>query len=93
MGKFNKKEYDKQFIKDNYDQIRLSVRKESKVEFAAYCTKIGVKPTPYITKLINDDAIRRGYPPIFGVSAGDNSTNKTDTMPYNNNVHNDNNID
>lgn len=73
MGKFNKKEYDKQFIKDNYDQIRLSVRKESKVEFTAYCAKIGVKPTPYITKLINDDAIRRGYNPIFGAQSKNNA--------------------
>lgn len=65
MSDFNKREYDKQYIKNNYEQIRLSVRKEDKASFDAFCTKIGVKPTQYITNLINADAIARGYDPIF----------------------------
>ena len=72
MGEFNKKEYDILYNSKHRDRMTLGMRKEEKQAFTSYCTKIGVKPTPYITKLINDDAIKRGYKPIFGSTTDGN---------------------
>ena len=65
MGDFNKKEYDVEFLRKHYARIALSVRKEQKAAFDAYCTKIGVKPTAYILDLVNADAAARGEEPPF----------------------------
>ena len=40
--------------------------------FNEYCTNIDVNRSAYIKKLINEDAIKRGYKPIFGSTTDGN---------------------
>lgn len=40
--------------------------------FNEYCTNIDVNRSAYVKKLINDDAIKRGYKPIFGSTTDGN---------------------
>lgn len=40
--------------------------------FNEYCTNINVNRSAYVKKLINEDAIKRGYKPIFGSTMDSN---------------------
>ena len=72
MGEFCKKEYDKQYNKVNRSMIRVNVSNDEKAAFEAYCADIGVVPSTYLKRLINEDAARRGMPLIFkGACAGE----------------------
>lgn len=62
---FDKLEYNRQYVKDNRDQIRLSVSKTDKEAFDRMIADIGVKQTPYIIALVNADAKARGLEPPF----------------------------
>lgn len=65
MGDFNKNKYNKQYIKDNMKQIKLSVKLEEYDAFIAHCTNIGINRSAYLKKLVNEDAIKRGMPLVF----------------------------
>ena len=65
MGEFCKKEYDKQYNKNNRSMIRVNVSNDEKAAFEEYCAKIGVVPSTYLKRLINEDAIRNGLELIF----------------------------
>lgn len=41
--------------------------------FNEYCTNIDVNRSAYVKKLINEDAIKRGYKPIFGSTMDSNN--------------------
>ena len=62
---FDKLEYGRKYVKDNRDQIRISVSKIEKEAFDDMVECIGVLQTPYIKALVNDDAKRRGMTPPF----------------------------
>ena len=40
--------------------------------FNEYCTNINVNRSAYVKKLINEDATKRGYKPIFGSTRDSN---------------------
>lgn len=40
--------------------------------FNEYCTNINVNRSAYLKKLINEDATKRGYKPIFGSTMDSN---------------------
>lgn len=65
MGDFSKKEYDKQYNKNHRSMIRVNVSNEEKAAFEKYCSEIGVVPSTYLKRLINEDAVRRGMEPLF----------------------------
>lgn len=53
---FNKKKYDQQFTKDNYDRIPLNVKKGEKAKIAEYAKQKGYNSiTEYIKELIRRD--------------------------------------
>lgn len=43
VNRFNKTEYDNNYIKNNYDQVRFLVNKGKKEELKAHCNKFGYK--------------------------------------------------
>lgn len=54
--KFDKKKYDQQFTKDNYDRIPLNVKKGEKAKIAEYAKQKGYNSiTEYIKELIRRD--------------------------------------
>ena len=65
MGEFCKKEYDKQYNKNHRTMIRVNVSNAEKAAFEEYCTALGVVPSTYLKRLINEDAVRNGMEPIF----------------------------
>ena len=53
---FNKKKYDQQFQKENYDRIALNVKKGDKAVIAEYAKKMGYNSiTDYIKHVIYKD--------------------------------------
>ena len=67
MGDFNKSEYDKLYNKNNRTMIRVNVSNDEKAAFDAYCTKIDVVSSAYLKNLINEDATKRGFEPLFSI--------------------------
>ena len=65
MGEFCKKEYDKQYNKDKRSMIRINVSNDEKAAFETYCEALGVVPSTYLKRLINEDAKRHGMEAIF----------------------------
>ncbi len=53
---FNKRKYDQQFTKDNYDRIPLNVKKGERAKIAEYAKSKGFNSTTeYIKDLIKRD--------------------------------------
>lgn len=58
---FDKKKYDQQFIKENYDRIPLNVKKGEKAKIAEYAKSKGFNSiTEYIKDLIRRDMNESG---------------------------------
>lgn len=56
---FDKRKYDQQFQKDNYDRIALNVKKGDKEKMSIYAKKKGFNSlTDYIKSLIYEDMNR-----------------------------------
>lgn len=66
MSNFDKKEYDRIYIKNNIKKVELAMSKEEYETFCEYCTKIGMQKATYLKMLVDNDAISRGYNAIFG---------------------------
>lgn len=58
-NKFNKVKYDNNYIKNNYDQVRFTVKKGKKEELKIHCTKFGYKSVnDFITQAVNEKIAR-----------------------------------
>lgn len=66
MSNFDKKEYDRIYIKNNIKKVELAMSKEEYETFSEYCTKIGMQKAIYLKMLVDNDAISRGCTAIFG---------------------------
>lgn len=66
MSNFDKKEYDRIYIKNNIKKVELAMSKEEYETFSEYCTKINMQKATYLKMLVDNDAISRGYNAIFG---------------------------
>lgn len=55
MGKFNKIEYNNQFIASAYDRINLTVPKGDKERIRAHAESMGKSVNKYINDLIAED--------------------------------------
>lgn len=54
-NKFNKVKYDNDYIKNNYDQVRFTVKKGKKEELKIHCSKFGYKSmNDFINKAVNE---------------------------------------
>lgn len=54
-NKFNKVKYDNDYIKNNYDQVRFTVKKGKKEELKVHCIKFGYKSlNDFINKAVNE---------------------------------------
>ena len=54
-NKFNKVKYDNDYIKNNYDQVRFTVKKGKKEELKEHCNKFGYKSlNDFITQSVNE---------------------------------------
>lgn len=54
-NKFNKVKYDNDYIKNNYDQVRFTVKKGKKEELKTHCSKFGYKSVnDFINKAVNE---------------------------------------
>lgn len=66
MSNFDKKEYDRIYIKNNIKKVELAMSKDEYESFCAYCDKINMQKATYLKILVDNDAISRGYTAIFG---------------------------
>ena len=66
MSNFDKKEYDRIYIKNNIKKAELAMSKEEYETFSEYWTKIGMQKATYLKMLVDNDAISKGYNAIFG---------------------------
>lgn len=58
-NKFNKVKYDNNYIKNNYDQVRFTVKKGKKEELKVHCIKFGYKSlNDFINKAVNEKIAR-----------------------------------
>lgn len=58
-NKFNKVKYDNDYIKNNYDQVRFTVKKGKKEELKIHCSKFGYKSlNNFINQAINEKIAR-----------------------------------
>lgn len=58
-NKFNKVKYDNDYIKNNYDQVRFTVKKGKKEELKAHCSKYGYKSVnDFIKQAVNEKIAR-----------------------------------
>lgn len=58
-NKFNKVKYDNDYIKNNYDQVRFTVKKGKKEELKIHCSKFGYKSlNDFINKAVNEKMAR-----------------------------------
>lgn len=58
-NKFNKVKYDNDYIKNNYDQVRFTVKKGKKEELKIHCSKYGYKSVnDFITQAVNEKIAR-----------------------------------
>lgn len=58
-NKFNKVKYDNDYIKNNYDQVRFTVKKGKKEELKVHCIKFGYKSlNDFINKAVNEKIAR-----------------------------------
>ena len=58
-NKFNKVKYDNNYIKNNYDQVRFTVKKGKKEELKEHCSKFGYKSVnDFITQAVNEKIAR-----------------------------------
>ena len=58
-NKFNKVKYDNDYIKNNYDQVRFTVKKGKKEELKVHCSKFGYKSlNDFITQAVNEKIAR-----------------------------------
>lgn len=58
-NKFNKVKYDNDYIKNNYDQVRFTVKKGKKEELKIHCSKFGYKSlNDFINKAVNEKIAR-----------------------------------
>lgn len=54
-NKFNKVKYDNDYIKNNYDQVRFTVKKGKKEELKIHCSKFGYKSlNDFINQAVNE---------------------------------------
>ena len=67
MDKMTKSERDKLYNATQRKRFGINLSNEEYANFHAYCTKIGVIPTAYIKKLVNEDVTKRGDEPFFRV--------------------------
>lgn len=58
-NKFNKVKYDNDYIKNNYDQVRFTVKKGKKEELKVHCNKYGYKSVnDFINKAVSEKIAR-----------------------------------
>lgn len=58
-NKFNKVKYDNDYIKNNYDQVRFTVKKGKKEELKIHCGKFGYKSlNDFINQAVNEKIAR-----------------------------------
>ena len=58
-NKFNKVKYDNDYIKNNYDQVRFTVKKGKKEELKEHCGKYGYKSVnDFINQAVNEKIAR-----------------------------------
>lgn len=58
-NKFNKVKYDNDYIKNNYDQVRFTVKKGKKEELKIHCSKFGYKSlNDFINQAVNEKIAR-----------------------------------
>lgn len=58
-NKFNKVKYDNDYIKNNYDQVRFTVKKGKKEELKIHCSKFGYKSVnDFINQAVNEKIAR-----------------------------------
>lgn len=58
-NKFNKVKYDNDYIKNNYDQVRFTVKKGKKEELKIHCSKFGYKSVnDFIKQAVNEKIAR-----------------------------------
>ena len=56
---FNKVKYDNDYIKNNYDQVRFTVKKGKKEELKIHCSKFGYKSVnDFIKQAVNEKIAR-----------------------------------
>ena len=72
MGDINKNSAKKKYNADKTKLFTLRLILSEYDAFNEYCTNIDVNRSAYIKKLINEDAIKRGYKPIFGSTIDSN---------------------
>ena len=65
MATFDKKEYDKLYVKDKTAPFKFGMSKDDSERFIAHCTKLGVNRSAYLKKLVNKDAMEQGFEPVF----------------------------
>lgn len=53
--RFDMIEYNKQYLKDNYDNFTLKIRKEMKEAVKVRANQLGISSTAYIISLIQKD--------------------------------------
>lgn len=58
-NKFNKVKYDNDYIKNNYDQVRFTVKKGKKEELKIHCSKFGYKSlNDFINRAVSEKIAR-----------------------------------
>lgn len=58
-NKFNKVKYDNDYIKNNYDQVRFTVKKGKKEELKIHCDRFGYKSVnDFIKQAVNEKIAR-----------------------------------
>mgnify|MGYP002515474955 CR=1 FL=1 len=58
-SKFNKVKYDNDYIKNNYDQVRFTVKKGKKEELQKHCKEFGYKSlNSFINEAVNEKIAR-----------------------------------
>lgn len=65
MSNFDKKEYDKLYIKNNTSPYKWGLSVTQRAALDEYCTKNNIKISAYLKKLIDDDMKKQGLPEIF----------------------------
>lgn len=67
MGEFNKSDYDKLYNKTKRKMYGWNLSSQEYQAFYDYCLELEIDRSSYLKKLVNEDAIKRGYNPIFSI--------------------------
>lgn len=71
MGEFNKSDYDKLYNKTKRKMYGWNLSLREYQAFSEYCNSLGMDRSAYLKKLVNEDAQRRGFAPVFFIKDAD----------------------